>query len=80
MTEGIIQKVFDNYLSRIDNMPWDKKDLNDLQQELIEEIKKWIFDAKTCGHDLDKQDLDTSCQECLEDLTTLHDLIGDNQE
>ncbi len=47
MTEGIIQKVFNNYLSRIDNMPWDKRDLRDLQQELIEEVNKLKWDYCT---------------------------------
>jgi len=40
LTEGIIQMVFNRYLSKLGDIPWDKKDLNELQQELIDEIKK----------------------------------------
>lgn len=40
MTEGIIQQVFREYISNLNNIPWDKKDLLDLQQKLIERIRK----------------------------------------
>ena len=40
MTDGIIQKVFSPYLSTITMHPMNYDDLENLQQELIEEIKK----------------------------------------
>lgn len=57
MKDGIIQKIFKDYLNQLDNIPWDKKDLNELEQELIQAIKAHTFDSDAYFNDTIKEQL-----------------------
>lgn len=70
MTEGIIQKVFKKHLT---NKSWlDSDDVIDIQQELIEEIKKSFQNNQINFYDV-------KTPIALSNLIMI-ELIGDNQE
>jgi len=66
MTEGIIQKVFDRYTSNFFFEPVQQLHVNELEQELIAEIKKEFND--------------TTGKSYINDLTIRAMLIGEHRE